>query len=71
MYKKVNNEVVTLSFDTFKKRKIVKTCKEFHVLKVKEEATGNIARSPLSVALQAKRVLNTSEIRLAVNKVLA
>lgn len=43
MYKKVNNEVVTLSFDTFKKRKIVKTCKEFHVLKVKDEATGNIA----------------------------
>jgi len=43
MYKKVNNEVATLSFDTLKKRKIVKTCKEFHVLKVKEEATGNIA----------------------------
>lgn len=43
MYKKVNNEVVTLSFDTFKKRKIVKTCKELYVLKVKEEATGDIA----------------------------
>lgn len=43
MYKKVNNEIVTLSFHTFKKRKIVKTCKEFHVLMVKEEATGNIA----------------------------